>query len=662
MTAPRDGVLGRLLLAAGSVLLLLVGCTSTPVLRSDDKPAAASPGIDYVAWEESARERADELMADAQRRMSEGDIEGALASADEALYEVFEAPPGYPMPQAYLDFLAELIEEVAEIESATLSFGEDPESIGEIVALPPIDAVPVSEEVEEALEESGLPASQFPLVINPTVERFISAMSSTGEYNRRIANGLQRSGSYLPMIRARFEAAGLPVELSYLPLIESAFSVTAYSRARALGMWQFIASTARHYDLDVGSLVDERRDPERSTDAAIAYFTDLYREFDDWYLALAAYNSGAGNVRRAIRRSGTRDFWALHNYLPRETRNYVPAFIASVIVAKRPAAFGFDVPVEQPWQYDSIDVPDALDLQFLASKSGLSLAELRELNPAIRRDLTPAGTLTRLRLPFGTADSAQIVLDGSPRSEWAPRMIHTVRTGDSLYTIARKYGSSVGDIRQANALRSSLIHPGQSLIVPRVNSEGWRSAARSYSADSDGAYVVQRNDTLWDIARGFSVSLESLRTVNGLSRNSLIRPGQRLLLPNGSNAPVSPASRRAGKSGNESSYRVRRGDTLYDIAHLHRVSVAELQRANQLRGSRIHPGDVLRIPASANGDRANRVPGDNDTYLVRRGDTLYDIARRHGISISDLLRANNLNGSRIYPGDVLRIPRSEAKG
>ncbi len=282
------------------------------------------------------------------------------------------------------------------------------------------------------------------------------------------------------------EASGLPLDLSYLPLIESAFSLKAYSRARAHGMWQFISATGRHYGLEVGTLVDERRDPVRSTEAAAAYLSDLYGEFSDWYLALAAYNSGAGNVRRAIRKSGSRDFWTLRKYLPRETRNYVPAFIASVIVAKDPEAFGFTAPQEQPWNYDSVDVPDALDLQFMASKSGIPLDELRELNPAIRRDLTPARSTTALRLPLGTADAAQSVLDSNPRSDWAPRMIHTVRSGESLYTIARKYGSNVSAIRQANGLRSSLIHPGDNLIVPRFGTETTVAARPTFTASAEG--------------------------------------------------------------------------------------------------------------------------------------------------------------------------------
>jgi membrane-bound lytic murein transglycosylase D len=462
----------------------------------------------------------------------------------------------------YLDYLAELIDEANDIEESLQAIDGEIEDAEEFVLLPPIDLFVDDNAVTETVEDSPLPPSDFPLELNSTVERFLEAMVSSGEYHRRIETGLSRAGTYLPMIRSRFAEAGLPEDLSYLPLIESAFSVKAYSRARAHGMWQFISSTGRHYGLEVGSLVDERRDPERSTDAAIAYLSDLHDQFSDWYLALAAYNSGSGNVRRAMRRSGSRDFWTLRRYLPRETRNYVPAFIASVIVAKQPEKYGFAPPVEKAWEYESIEVPDALDLQFLATESGIPLDDLRELNPAIRRDLTPARNTTALRLPPGTTEAAEEVLNSTPRDQWAPRMIHTVRSGDSLYAIARRYGSSVSAIRQANALRGSLIRPGQNLIVPRFGTVTSTPAQQARRTADGGMYVVQRNDTLWDIARGFSVSLESLCAANGLSRSDVIRPGERLTIPTGASASYTP-TRQDNVKDSGTTYTVRTGDTLY---------------------------------------------------------------------------------------------------
>ncbi len=587
--------------------MLLASCASTSDPVRTIAAAEPVPQESYLDWEQATRDWADDALAEAQQLAEDGNLSEALMLVDEALCLIFDTPSGYPIRQFYVDYLATIIDESREIEALQEPFEEVFTPAEELIILPPIDIAVDTSAIEETVDENGLPKSDFPLVLNPTVEQFIATMTTKGEYHQRINVGLSRAGEYLPMIRSEFAAAGLPLDLSYLPLIESAFSLKAYSRARAHGMWQFISATGRHYGLEVGTLVDERRDPVRSTEAAVAYLSDLYGEFSDWYLALAAYNSGAGNVRRAIRKSGSRDFWTLRKHLPRETRNYVPAFIASVIVAKDPEAFGFTAPREQPWNYDSVDVPDALDLQFMASKSGIALDELRELNPAIRRDLTPARSTTVLRLPLGTAGAAQSVLDSYPRSDWAPRMIHTVRSGESLYTIARKYGSNVSAIRQANGLRSSLIHPGENLVVPRFGTETTVAARQTFTASSEGQYVVQRNDTLWDIARGFSVSVDSLCTVNNLSRNSVIRPGQRLRIPDGATPAVPTGGQRAAVSAG-SAYTVRSGDTLYDIASAHGVSVAALKRTNAINGSRIHPGDVLRIPDPVGG--APAAPGN----------------------------------------------------
>jgi membrane-bound lytic murein transglycosylase D len=647
------------LLLLVSTASLFASCASAPdpIAPTVVEP---TPQPSYQEWEQSTRDWADDTMAEAQRLSADGNVIEAMTYADEALCMVFETPAGYPIRQVYVDYLAEIIDEADEIEALQQPFDEVFTPAEDLVILPPIDIVVESLEVEDPVDPSGLPTSDFPLILNPTVEKFVATMSSQGEYHQRISVGLSRAGAYLPMIRAVFEAANLPLDLSYLPLIESAFSLKAYSRARAHGMWQFISSTGRHYGLDVGSLVDERRDPVLSSEAAAAFLSDLYGEFSDWYLALAAYNSGAGNVRRAIRKSGSRDFWTLRRYLPRETRNYVPAFIASVIVAKNPEAYGFKAPVEQPWLYDTIDVPDALDLQFMASNSGIPLDELRELNPAIRRDLTPAKSTTSLRLPTGTAEAAQLVLDSNPRSDWAPRMIHSVRSGESLYTIARKYGSNVSAIRQANGLRGSLIHPGQNLIVPRFGTETAAASRQTFAASAEGTYTVKRNDTLWDIARGFSVSVDSLCAVNGLSRRSIIRPGQHLRIPDGASFSKTTDTRRTSAPTGPT-YTVRSGDTLYDIARAHGISISALKSANRKNGSRIHPGDVLRIPDPVSETSPRQQAGSgNTTYRVQRGDTLFDIARKFGISTSALQRANGLRGSRIYPGDVLKIPASDA--
>lgn len=592
----RTALIGR----CPAILLVSVAiaCSSTapgPQSQSltGDLPAstiAAPPG---GSWESAVRRDAERLLDESHAFAAEGRTDDALARLDEAICIALDSPAGRATSPDYLDWAAHLIAE-ADAYEEDLALIESGGDDGELVELPPIDAYPPLDVAEDERPASLMPDSDYPLELNSTVLRFLDVMTQPSEYRSRIGAGLARGGTYLPMIRAKFAAAGLPQDLAYLPLIESAFSTTAYSRARALGLWQFISATGRHYGLAVGSLVDERRDPELATDAAVAYLADLYLEFDDWHLALAAYNSGAGNVRRAIRRAGNRDFWDLQRYLPRETRNYVPAFIASVMVAKQPERFGFAPIVESDWNYDELRVRDALDLQFLASKLDLEVADLRELNPAIRRDLTPAGRETEVRLPVGYGDRAETVLASTPTAEWAPRMMHSVRSGETLSSIAKLHGSTVADIRQANGIRGSLIHPGDTLIVPRAGS-GWTPPPPQPTrrTASGGTYVVQRNDTLWDIARSFGTSVDALVAANGLSRRSTIKPGQRLVIPHGAAAIIASAS---SSGSTATTYTVRRGDTLYDIARRFGVSVSALRSANGLASSRIHPGDVLQIP------------------------------------------------------------------
>ncbi len=590
------------LIAAG--LAVIWGCSSVePVQqRVAQRPSAPAHGT-FEAWEISARKRSQRLLDAARRAAAAGDVACALTSSDEALAVVFQPPSGYPVNPRYMAYAAQVLEESASLEGQLESLSSSTQE-GESSGMETViqAGLPGTTPPGPVRCVKAVPSSDFPLVVNAAVQRYLDLFTDPSEYRSRIVKGLQRGSAYLPMIRARLKAAGLPQDLAYLPLIESAFSPVARSRARATGLWQFISSTGRLYGLRVSPLVDERLDPERSTDAAIAHLSDLYAQFGDWYLALAAYNSGAGNVRRAIRRAHSTDFWKIRRYLPRETRNYVPAFIAAIMIAKDPATYGLPTHGSASWTFDTIDVPDAVDLQFLASGLHVPLSELQRLNPAIRRDVTPARQVTRLRLPRGLRSKAEALLRSVPRKRWAPRLIHTVVRGESLYTIARRFGSTVASIRQANGLRHNLIHPGQSLVVPRLGlfRRSRRAAVRRRVRRRPGerVYVVQARDTLWDIARAYNIAVARLRAVNGLGRRSLIHPRQRLIIPAGSRTGRKRSRSIRVPASRGDVYRVHRGDTLFEIARRFRTTVRALRHANRLRSSRIHPGDVLLIPAA----------------------------------------------------------------
>ncbi len=652
----------RLRRAAGLAITGLAGalvslsCASAPprqraeAVTAESRPAAERD----LEWERRSRRQVDEYLERADELASGGDLAGALDCIDCATALLLHRPPGYEAGPEYLEYLSEVLDRGQELEDR-IEAPTEPMGDEETVPLEIADSSLL--EIAVPPDGAGLPGepvpSDLPLVLNPEVERFLRAFTTAGELQRRIEKGLERGGPYLRFIRERLSKAGLPQDLAYLPIIESGFSTTARSRAGAQGMWQFIASTARRYGLRVGTLLDERRDPYRATEAAVAHLADLHAEFGDWYLALAAYNSGAGNVRRAIRRVGSSDFWKIRRALPRETRNYVPAFIASVMVAKNPERYGFHPTPHPPLTFDEIQVPDALDLQVLAQTLQVPVETLRELNPAIRYDLTPAGRTTTVRVPEGLGGAAQERLASIPRSQWAPRFLHTVRRGESLYSIARRFGSTVSAIRQANHLRRSLIRPGQRLIVPR----GLRHSGSRRSVRATGpTYVVRQGDTLWDIARSAGVSVHRLAAANGLSTRSTIRPGQRLTIPGSGSAG---AESRRTSAGTGASYRVRRGDSLSTIARRFGVSVRALREANGIHGSTIRAGQRLTIPGGQHRSSPGRV---GTTYRVRSGDTLFDIGRRFGVPVRELRRANGLRGNLIRPGQRLTIPSRSERG
>ncbi len=387
--------------------------------------------------------------------------------------------------------------------------------------------------------ESETPSFDIPITINDAVERWLYFFQTDGRENFEIY--LQRAGRYEGMMRAVFRDAGLPEDLVYISLIESGFSPRAYSRARAVGLWQFISSTARLYDLRITYWVDERRDPILATKAAAAHLKDLYEEFGSWYLAAAAYNGGANRVRRSIRRSGSDDFWTLarRRYFRRETRNYVPKLIAAALIAKQPEKYAFNgIEPLAPLAYEVVRVPDATSIDVIADAAAVSTDEIAELNPQILRGVTPPGERHTLRVPPGAGQQFALNYAKVPASERVTWVQHVVRRGDTLSEIARAYGVSVASIRAANrGVHPRRLRIGQRLMIPRAGKVPRLAAAptrvrrtptRPATVERpDGPYItyrVQGGDTLWAIAKRYEVSTRDLMRWNGL-RTSRIYPG-----------------------------------------------------------------------------------------------------------------------------------------
>ena len=376
---------------------------------------------------------------------------------------------------------------------------------------------------------------EIPLETNEAVDRWIEFFA-VREHDR-FATYLARAGRYEEMIRTRLRAAELPEDLLYLAMIESGMNPNAYSRAHAAGMWQFIRGTGRRYDLQIDYWVDERRDPYKATDAAIAHLGDLYEDFGSWYLAAAAYNAGAGRVSRGIKRTGSTDFWDLADarVLRSETRNYVPKLIAAAIIGRNPQKYGFDdvVPME-PLDFESVQVPDATSFDVLADAAGVTENDIRLLNPHFPRRVTPPNQAVEVRLPVGTSQRFTVAYAQVPASERVTWLEHRVQRGETLGHIAGRYGTSVSAIRAANNyVNPKRLQIGQRLIIPRSGAAPTRvaSAAPAGGATVSGSgpltVTVRRGDTLWDISRRYNVTTTQLMQINGLN-SSRIHPGDRI--------------------------------------------------------------------------------------------------------------------------------------
>jgi membrane-bound lytic murein transglycosylase D len=341
-------------------------------------------------------------------------------------------------------------------------------------------------------------------------------------------------GLYREMVEGALRVRGMPQSLVYLPIVESWYSPRAVSWVGAAGLWQFMPPTARGLGLQVDRLVDERRDPFRSTPPALDFLAQLHDRFGSWFLALAAYNGGPGRMGRVLRRRAPDEpghdglFQEVLGDLPRETRNFVPRFLAVATIAERPEAFGFgDVEPEPPLQFDEVELPDATSLDVVARASGVDQPVIESLNPQLLRGLTPAGMATRIRLPAGVGEPFTEEYAKIPPEERVTFLEHVVATGETFTHIGRRYAVSVAELRAANPrVDPRRMQIGQRIIVPRAPSVREALASRTGSAGATPlVYRVRAGDTLSAIALRHRVNVRDLLRWNDLSRTSIIRPG-----------------------------------------------------------------------------------------------------------------------------------------
>ena len=444
--------------------------------------------------------------------------------------------------------------------------------------------------------------SDVPIEYNDQIKKAIYFFQT----NRReeMEKWLRRSTRYLPLIKEILTDEGIPQDMAYLSMIESGFNPKAYSRARAVGLWQFINSTGRLYGLKRDQWVDERRDPVKSTKAAAHHLRDLHNIYNDWNLAMAAYNCGPSRITRQFNRSPNIEFWEMS--LPRETRNYVPFFMAGLIIAKEPELFGFEnIDYEEPLEFDTYEVHPYTSLKNAAQCADISLNVMRALNPELRKDRAPIGkNMYSLKIPKGkkgefAAEYAKLKVEKYVQ----PRVTtYYVKRGDTLSGISRKFGVSVTNLMRANNLRNKhKLRINQRLNIPdpkRNYSASYASSQTTVSKKNATLYAVRKNDSLSTIAEKFRTTVSTLQKLNNMGRRTRIYMGQKLYVPQSKTqvAEKKSVATSINTSPEHITYIIQAGDSLYEIARQYGVNYKDIKRWNKIKDHRkIKPGQKIIV-------------------------------------------------------------------
>ncbi len=530
-------------------------------------------------------------------------------------------------------------------------------------------------------------ATTIALPMNEDVEKSLQFLT-TDRGRPYMKRWLERSGRWFPVLRQIAREEDMPEEIIYLAMMESGLNPNAVSWAKAVGMWQFIASTGKMYDLEVGPWVDERRNVEKATRAAMRFLKDLYNELGDWHLALAAYNCGPGGVRRARRRAGLPDgnFWEIRDKLPRETRNYVPLYIATTLVTMNPEQYGFpadSLTMHTPLHFDTFTVPEAVNLAALAKCAGISEDSLKALNPELVRPCTPPNVAYKLKIPPTSKDAMARNFALLTAKEKEPWVTHVVQRRETLAGIARTYNVTVADLAAINGIKGykSRLRRGAKLRVPVTDAKDEPALIAKTNATaptttqppiptdttSRQLHVVRSGETLTSIATRYSVRVDDLRSWNDMApTDQAVLPGDTLIV-SVVGRPTTVASVERIRVKKVVNHKVRKGETLTDIAQRYGTSVSSIRSLNHMsRRSALKYGTSIKVETTVVTNRTvAETPARSTTtkaasskyYTVRRGDTLSGIAERNNKTIAELRAMNPSVGKRgvIRAGQKLRV-------
>lgn len=502
-----------------------------------------------------------------EREFKAGHLEKARQEFDQAVEVLLQSPYGARTDARTREHFDRLIDRVNAYEVTALAQGDgfsetksEAAPIDEILKNATTFPAPVADAETKAAVKADLAVTphDIPIPEHAKVLSYVEVMQ--GRMRQYIQDSLARGAQYMPMIQAVFRAEGLPLDLAYIPIIESSFKTNALSKASAKGPWQFMRPTAKEHGLKTDWFIDERSDPEKATVAAAKYLKTLHRMFKgDWNLVLAAYNGGPGRVSRAMKRSGITDFWKLtatSKYLPRETREYVPLIMAAMIVGRNPGQYGFEAVTAEPLAYDKVALSKPTDLRRVAEWAGTTVGEIQALNPELRRWTTPVRyPQYEVKVPKGTGDNLMARLSDASPADVSALKWYTAKKGETLLTVARRFGVSRADMAEANNISAKArLRAGQELIIPRA----------------PATLLAARTE------RAAPTAVASRAIAGRADTPEAVVPAKLAQV----------------------TYKVKRGDTLYQIARLFDTTVAKIKSWNRLSSNRINPGATLKILAN----------------------------------------------------------------